>query len=460
MTDPRNAQDGDRDRPANPNGAASALREYAPEEIVDEILLSMVDGVGPLTAERLVTYFGDPTAVLNASAAELSRVEKVGPGLAQRIVEARRTYDPFALVRFCNDNAISVLTLNDARYPARLKQVDNPPRILYVRGTLLPQDYWSIAIVGTRHATEYGRRQASRLAAELVDAGFTIVSGLALGVDGCAHRSAMDRRGRTIAVLGGGVARIFPREHTDLAGRIVSGNGALISEYHPLTQPLRGNFPARNRIISGLSLGVLVVETGLRGGSLITARYAAEHNRELFAVPGQVEQEMARGCHQLLREGATLVETVDDILDALPAFEKPAPRREPEPRVEREYYVDPLGIDPASLASIDTRSNKDEEELDKKKKKRERSRADDPEERATKERREEKAADEPAPLPEGLNELERAVVEAVGAARVSIDELIRATGQPASRVLGTVAVLEFKQVLRRLEGNTVERRRV
>ncbi|MBQ3823551.1 MAG: DNA-processing protein DprA, partial [Thermoguttaceae bacterium] len=246
-------------------------REYSPDELADEITLASVDGVGPLTAFRLVEYFGSAGAVLDAHESDLARVEKVGPVLARKIALARSTFDVESLVKFCVANDVAILSLNDTRYPARLLDIATPPRILYVRGELRPEDYHAIAMVGTRTPTPYGRAQATRLAHELVDAGFTVVSGLALGIDGASHRGALDAKGRTIAVLGGGVVRIYPQEHEDLAGRVMN-SGALVSEYGPLTSPMRGNFPARNRIISGLAIGVLVVESGEKGGSLITAR--------------------------------------------------------------------------------------------------------------------------------------------------------------------------------------------
>lgn len=442
-----------------------ALREREPEESSDDILLSMVDGVGPLTAERLVDYFGSSTAALDASLSELSCVEKVGPTLARKIVRARETFDVVSLIRFCRENDIQILSLNDSRYPTLLRRIANPPRILYVRGRMISEDRFSIAMVGTRRASSYGRAQATRLAREIVDAGFTVTSGLALGIDGCAHRGALDAGGRTIAVLGGGVANIFPPEHEDLAGRIVSGRGAVVSEYHPLTSPLRGNFPARNRVISGLSLGVLVVESATRGGSLITARFAAEHNRELFAIPGPVDSESSRGCNQLLREGALLVESVEDILNALPSCDKPKPRDSRSFSRDRDYSPAPrsLGISVASIASIDTRRKRESErskiverdETLENSKKNARSKSDKSETVASSS----KQSNEFVPLPDGLNENELKFIEAVGDKTRTIDELIERTGFPVARVLGLLAVLEFKRVVTRLEGNAVARRK-
>ena len=192
----------------------------------------------------------------------------------------------------------------------------DPPGVLFVRGSFLPRDALSIAIVGSRHATHYGLAQAERLASGLARAGLTITSGLARGVDAAAHKGALAAGGRTVAVLGSGVLNIYPPEHRDLAEQVVS-NGAVVSEAAPHSEPFSGAFPQRNRIISGMSLGVIVVEASLRSGALITARHAMEQGREVFAVPGRVDSRMSQGCHRLIRDGAKLVESIDDVLEEL-----------------------------------------------------------------------------------------------------------------------------------------------
>ena len=429
------------------------LREYSPNEIADDVLLACVDGVGPATTDRLIERFGSATAALNASFADLRAVERVSEKLARKIVEARQTFDVAALLKFCADADVKLLVPGDVRYPSRLREIDRPPRLLFVRGEILPQDRRSISIVGTRHATSYGRAQATRLARELAELGFTITSGLALGIDGCAHRAALDAKGRTLAVLGGGVARIYPSEHEDLAGRILS-SGALISEYHPLMTPLSGNFPARNRLVSGLSIGTIVIESDIKGGSMITARVAADQNREVFALPGNVGVSTSRGCLQLLREGATLVETVEDVLNALPLYELPpaTPNREYEAPAPGS-----LGLSAKSLESIARKPRTPRRE-----------RRSSPPRRAD--------VDAPSPNPtllDGsasasapaevvasppLSADESALLHRVGASPISIDELIRESGFSASRTLSLIAVLEFKKVLQRLEGNAVVRR--
>ena len=464
------AQGSERDNERTARGAANdaaaslwsvngeRLRFIDPEEFTDEILLSLVDGVGSITTDRLLTYFGSATNVLDAPLDELQRVDKVGPTLARKIAQAR-SFDVEPLFRFCRENDIRILSIDDARYPSRLREIVGAPRVLYVRGKLQPKDRYAVAIVGTRDATTYGRAQATRLARELVEAGFTVVSGLALGIDGCAHRGALDARGRTLAVLGGGVTSVYPREHEDLAGRIIASGGALISEYYPLTTPLRGNFPARNRIISGLSIGVIVVESGARGGSLITAQFAAEQNRDVFAVPGPVDRENSRGCHQLIRDGAALVETVDYVINAIPAYDVPpqaAERQASSPDSDTEPGT--LGISTKSIESINTRKKDSSTDAPRpRKSKKEKKSQDSAAEfkgdvKSTIEKKEQFV-----PLPE-LRPEERAIVDALGEETLQIDELIRKSGLPASKVISLVAVLEFKQVLRRREGNAVSRR--
>ena len=436
-------------------------RIWSPNELVDDILLSTVDGVGPLTAERLIGYFGSASEVLRASRRDLERVEKVGPTLARKISQAREACDVEALIRFCEENGIEIVAFRDARYPARLREIDNPPRLLYVRGSFAPEDRTAIAIVGTRGATRYGLDQARRLGRELAEAGFTVVSGLALGIDGAAHRGALEVGGRTLAALGGGVAKVYPREHEDLA-RLVANSGAVFSEYHPLTSPLAGNFPARNRIVSGLSLGVLVVESPLRSGSLITARLAAEQNREVFALPGPVDRETSRGCHQLLREGAALVESVEDVLAALPAFARPKKQTKIERRDGNGRSTAPTG-----KRLLNTGSTNDFERVSRAR--RDAAKGAAPVKRETprnfnggssasaSEKKERTTAISPETLA-GLSADERKIVDLVGADPVPIDRVVRESGLGAAKIVGLIAALEFKKILCRREGNAVSRR--
>jgi DNA processing protein len=286
-------------------------------ELLDNILLSTVEGIGSKTYQQLLERFGSVTKILNASYHDLSGFEFLKPDTVSRLVSARRNFDPNVILELCQRNQIDIIPLDDSRYPEPLRTIHDPPPILYVKGKILPQDLFSIAVIGTRRNSVYGGRQADRLTTALCSNGFTIVSGLALGIDGVAHRAALKSNARTLAVLGSGHLRIYPPEHETLAEKIVQSGGAVLSEYPPLHQSAKWTFPQRNRIVSGLVLGVLVVESPLRSGAMISARIAGEQGRDLFAVPGSIESSNSQGCHQLIRDGAYLVESVDDILNVL-----------------------------------------------------------------------------------------------------------------------------------------------
>jgi DNA processing protein len=232
------------------------------------------------------------------------------------LVQARSEIDLDAEVSRTVSAGVDVLTWDDPRYPERLMAINDPPPVLYVRGELLPSDDWAVAMVGTRHASSYGKEAARVIATDLARAGATVVSGLARGIDSHAHRAALEAGGRTLAVLGSGVDIIYPWENLKLAQEIVT-RGALISEYPLGTQPEASNFPPRNRIISGLSRGIVVVEAGEQSGALITADYAADQGRDVFAVPGSIFQRGCLGTNRLIRDGATPVLAASDVLDAL-----------------------------------------------------------------------------------------------------------------------------------------------
>ena len=211
---------------------------------------------------------------------------------------------------------VEVITIDEDQYPKNLKHIYNPPRVLYVKGKLIPEDYYSIGIVGSRKASFYGQQNAERLGSELAQKGFTVISGMARGIDTYAHKGALKAKGRTIAVLGSGINVVYPPENKTLMDEI-SRNGAVISEFPIDTRPNRQNFPMRNRIISGLSMGVLVIEAARKSGALITASFALEQGREVFSLPGRVDMSTSRGTLGLIKEGAKLVESVDDILEEL-----------------------------------------------------------------------------------------------------------------------------------------------
>ncbi len=275
-----------------------------------------VPGLGPVKFARLLERFGTAVSAWSAGDQEL-RTAGLDGKTADAFVAYRRTNDPTALLSRAQRSGIDVLTLRDPAYPSLLKEIYAPPPVLFVRGELLTEDRLSVAVVGTRTATAYGKLIAERLVSDLVRHAVTIVSGLARGIDAIAHRTALQAGGRTVAVLGSGVDVIYPGEHRALADAIVK-NGALLSEYLPGAKPERDNFPARNRLIAGMTMGTIIVEAGDVSGALITARMALEHNREVFAVPGNVTSQASVGTNALIRRGeAKLISRVEDVLEEL-----------------------------------------------------------------------------------------------------------------------------------------------
>jgi DNA processing protein len=368
---------------------------HADLEILETTLrLVLTPGVGPRTRKSLLERFGSPEAVLRAAPSELRDVPGVGVKLARAIVSAPPDIDVAALMQQCHEHQIAIVTESHPAYPRLLREIHDPPGVLFMKGDLQPRDALSIAVVGTRHATQYGLRQAERLGRELVRAGFTVVSGLARGIDAAAHRGALAAGGRTIAVLAGGLFRIYPSEHQALAAQVADG-GALLGETPPESPPRAGAFPQRNRIITGMSLGVVVVEAGLHSGALISAEHAMEQGREVFAVPGRVDCRSARGCHRLLREGAKLVESVDDVLEELGPLVEAAPT--PDGRVLH------------SAAELQ------------------------------------------------LNIQEQSVLQAVRTEPTNIDAVAAGSGLPVQRVLATLSVLEMRRLIRRVSGCLVVR---
>jgi DNA processing protein len=357
--------------------------------------LSMVPGIGPLMRRRLIDRFGDPAAVLHAAPSDLQLVSGVGPKLCRAIADAKGNVEAEEEIANCCRDNVDILIETDSDYPRSLHDLPDPPGVLFVRGKLQARDALAIAIVGSRHATHYGLQQAERLAGGLARAGYTVVSGLARGIDAAAHRGALTAGGRTIAVLGSGVLNIYPPEHVQLAEEVAAA-GAVMSEAPPRAAPIGGMFPQRNRIISGLSLGVLVVEASNRSGALITARHAMEQGRDVFAVPGLVTSRMSNGCHRLIRDGAKLVETVEDVLEEL------GPLREAVPAADDGRTIH----HPAELM---------------------------------------------------LNELEQQVLSAIPTEATTIDNIIAVSELSAPQVLATVSVLEMRRLIRRLSGNSVMR---
>ena len=361
----------------------------------DWVCMTMIPGVGPHTGRALIARFGTPGGVLAASISALRDVSGVGSKLADKIASARREYDAVAELELCRLAGVRPLPCNSADYPPPLGDIPDPPGVLYLRGTYEPRDQLAIAIVGSRRCTPYGLRVAERLSASLARVGLTVVSGLARGIDAAAHRGAIKAGGRTIAVLANGLSQVYPPEHDELA-REVAGAGAVLSEMPMRQGPLAGLFPQRNRIISGLCLGVIVVEATPRSGSLSTAHHAMEQNREVFAVPGPVDSLASQGCHRLIRDGARLVETVDDVLEEL------------GPLV-REVRAGP------------------------------------------------EAATVRHPVELTLSEIERDLLAHLADRPLAVDELIAKTGKTASQVLATLSVLEVRRLVRRLPGQLFAR---
>lgn len=277
---------------------------------------NLVQGIGPVRLRALLEAFGDVASAWHAPADSLNALNLDRRAIAN-LVALRGQVDLDALVDRVESAGVTVYTWESPDYPALLREIPDPPPVLYVRGALTPSDAWAVAMVGTRRASVYGREVAHRLAADLASAGITLVSGLARGIDAVVHRSALENGGRTLAVLGCGVDVVYPPEHRSLAAAVME-NGALISDFPLGTPPDAINFPARNRIISGLSLGTIVVEAGLKSGALITADFALEQGREVFAVPGSILSPSSLGCNRLLRDGAAGVVTeARDVLEGL-----------------------------------------------------------------------------------------------------------------------------------------------
>jgi DNA processing protein len=364
------------------------------DELIDAVRLSLVSGVGPLLRKALLERFGTPAAVLAAGKEELQSVDGIGPKIAARILAANDEINAELELQIAADHRIDVLTESSADYPRPLRKIHDPPGVLFRRGQPHAQDELAVAIVGTRHATRYGLAQAERLAGSLARTGFTVVSGLARGIDAAAHRGALAAGGRTIAVLASGLLEIYPPEHEKLAEE-VAASGYLLSEAPTRMVPLSGAFPQRNRIISGLSVGTIVVEAADRSGALITARHAYEQGREVFAVPGPIDSRLSRGCHALIKDGAKLVESIDDVLAEL------GPLAE---NIQRDNGT--VLMRPAELT---------------------------------------------------LNEIEQQVLAAIDGAPTSMEDIATTSGLPIHRVLSTISVLEMRRLVRRVSGTQVAR---
>ena len=358
------------------------------------IALNMVDGVGPIRVRALRDRFGEPQAILAASKTELMQVEGVGEEVARSITSWREKVDLDAELQRIEKSGVRVVSRDDADYPKNLREIYDPPLVLYVKGTLTERDALAIAVVGSRRTTLYGQDMARKLAFQLARVGVTVVSGLARGIDTAAHNGALQAKGRTVAVIGCGIDIVYPAENKKLADEIVEKGGAVVTEFPFGVQPDRQNFPMRNRIISGWSLGVVVVEANLKSGALITANQAGEQGRQVFAVPGRADSILSKGANKLIKDGAKLTEDVEDILS------------------EFEYLLPKMATEPAE-PGLEGRGTK------------------------------------PALQ---LSETEERVMAQVGNEEVAIDEIIRASGLTTACVSATLLALEMKRLVRQLPG--------
>ena len=380
----------------NATQADGSLKIDLNDPVHASLCLSMTPGVGPKSFRTLVESLDGAVNVLQTAPSVLREIPGIGPKLASAIAAASTSVDIRDELQRCHDHKIQLMGIQHPDYPVRLQEIEDRPSTLYCRGQLVPHDELAIAIVGTRHASNYGLRTAEKLARNLASAGFTIVSGLARGIDAAAHRGALSAGGRTIAVLGSGLLNMYPPEHGELSLEIAT-RGAVLSEYPSLQPPKSGSFPQRNRIVTGLSLGVIVVEAAERSGALISARHAMEQNRDVFAVPGQIDNRVSSGCHQLIRDGATLVTCVDDVIEHLGPLASPA-------------VANVAGQDQATILH-------------------------------------------PSELQ--LNEQEMLVLQSVQAEPTHVDVIVSTTGLEVHRILSTLSVLEMKRLIRRVGGSEV-----
>lgn len=324
------------------------------EDLAAWLRLSLIPGLGSAQLRRLLSAFGEPRRVLAASRAALN--QHVADSLSSLIQQDGPADAVAAVGVWLEDPANQVITLADAAYPQQLLQIPDPPLLLYVKGRVDLLSRPSLAVVGSRHGSAQGLANAEAFAGALSDAGLTIVSGLALGIDAAAHRGGLAGTARSVAVLGTGADTVYPARNRALAHDLAE-RGALVSELPLGTRPLPGNFPRRNRLISGLAIGCLVVEAAADSGSLITARLAAEQGREVFAIPGSIHSPLTKGCHALIKQGAKLVEGASDILEELrlPARPTSAPAHSAVPDSGARLLLDALGHDPCDLGTLTAR---------------------------------------------------------------------------------------------------------
>ncbi len=378
------------------------------------IILNMLNGIGGSRANALIEFCGSVSAIFESDAASLSRIRGISSGLAERILRWRDFVELDRELEIARNGGVTILCRTDDEYPAALRELRDAPLCIYMRGTL-PADLGtrSISIVGTRNASNYGARMARHLSESAAYGGWTTISGLAIGIDTIVHQATVDAGGKTVAVLGGGLAKLHPIENLDLARAIIRTGGAVISEFPMTTAPTRHTVPMRNRIIAGLSCGTLVVEAGVNSGSLITAAQALEQGRHVFAVPGEADNPSAAGCNTLIKQGAKLVMNFDDILDEfdfLPGF---------HPAALRETPVSPFGADDADGAQ-----------------------------------------DEPDALDDSMfSEEETAILNVLAKGPANVDAISEAANIPPSTVISTMIGLEILHRVRKNPDGTYSKKR-
>lgn len=307
------------------------------------IALSLIPNLGARRSKTLLSIVPEPESIFRLKARDLLSIQGIGKTVAQGILSFKDWEEVDRILEKAHTLGVHLLPLDDARYPAQLKEIFDPPLLLWVNGNVDCLGEPGMGVIGTRMPSVYGRELAEAFSQGLVGAGLNVISGLAYGIDTIAHKTTIEQKGKTIAVLGSGIDRIYPRVNTFLADQIVDTGGAVISEFPPGTKPDYMNFPVRNRVVSGLSLGVLVVETGLTGGSMITARLAIDQNREVFVIPHPLTSKKGGGGHRLIREGTgKLVESVSDMLEEIPWLHQGVRIETPQPRWKSVELSDEL----------------------------------------------------------------------------------------------------------------------
>ena len=394
------------------------------KETISLIHLNLIQGVGLKTAQVLRDVFGSAERALRATADELRKIDGLSPAMCELLIQKPVLYPIERELELINKYGCQVLTLYDDAYPQLLKEIDSPPLVLYIKGELTSEDALSIALVGSRNAKDYGRKVSYRLSYQLAQCGLTVISGLAKGIDTSAHRGALEAGGRTIAVMGNGLSVIYPASNRDLVKKI-EASGALVSEFPLGVKPKPGNFPRRNRIISGLTLGTVVVEASNRSGALITARLAGEQGREVFAVPGEIFSELSAGTHRLINNGAKLINNVDDLLNELPQHAL-SQLQSFTPAASRSD----IKIGSSQASSVEKHSSK----------------IVSPQPTA-----EAQQPVQSAPPPD-LTPDEKTIFDAIEAPSSHIDTIVRTTQLPINQVSSLLLMLELKGIIQQLPG--------